>query len=308
MARYLDEFAPTRVSAAWIADMAEDVLAWWSDKTLADVNGRNCRAYAEWRVAQPIRSFKRSKPRNVGRSTARHELSVLQAAIRYFNREYGPLTALPVVTLPPKTPPKTGYFWTRQEAARRVRAARRRPETHHLVRLILIGLYSGTRLGAMLRLRWVPSVRDGWIDVEAGIMHRRGTGAAETKKRRPPARIHHRLLQHLQRWQRQDAAHGISYVIHFEGRPVKRVKRSWATVRRMAGSDRPDGTHILRHTAATWFMSDGLAVAEIAGFLGMSVQTLEDVYGHHHPDFQENVARSSPGKRPGIGMNRTRTR
>jgi Tfp pilus assembly protein PilE len=31
---------------------------------------------------------------------------------------------------------------------------------------------------------------------------------------------------------------------------------------------------------------------EASGFLGMTVQTLESVYGHHHPDFQHAAANS----------------
>jgi hypothetical protein len=37
----------------------------------------------------------------------------------------------------------------------------------------MIGLYSGTRIDAMLRLRWLPSPEGGWVDVDNGIIHRR---------------------------------------------------------------------------------------------------------------------------------------
>src|SRR5215469_18452834 len=39
-----------------------------------------------------------------------------------------------------------------------------------------------------------------------------------------------------------------------------------------------------RHTAATWLMRAGVDKWEAAGFLGMSVEMLDRVYGHHHPD------------------------
>jgi hypothetical protein len=38
----------------------------------------------------------------------------------------------------------------------------------------------------------------------------------------------------------------------------------------------------LRHTAATWLMQAGVDRWEAAGFLGMSVEMLDRVYGHHH--------------------------
>src|SRR5262245_31900354 len=56
---YLREWASTRTSSAWIASMAEPVLQWWGAKSLAEINGRSCRAYVNWRTAQPIRKFKR---------------------------------------------------------------------------------------------------------------------------------------------------------------------------------------------------------------------------------------------------------
>ena len=60
----------------------------------------------------------------------------------------------------------------------------------------------------------------------------------------------------------------------------------------------PDVTpHTLRHTAATWLMQSGADLWDSAGFLGMSVATLEHVYGHHHPDHQrtavENLGRKA---------------
>ena len=66
----------------------------------------------------------------------------------------------------------------------------------------------------------------------------------------------------------------------------------------------------LRHTAATWVMQNGGDLWQAAGFLGMTVEMLERVYGHHHPDFQreaaEAVARSPGQKRDRNPVNETR--
>ncbi len=50
--------------------------------------------------------------------------------------------------------------------------------------------------------------------------------------------------------------------------------------------------HTLRHTAATWLMRAGTDLWQAAGYLGMTVETLERVYGHHHPEFQVEAAQN----------------
>jgi integrase len=60
----------------------------------------------------------------------------------------------------------------------------------------------------------------------------------------------------------------------------------------------PDVTpHILRHTAATWQMQLGTDKWQAGGFLGMSVETLERTYGHHHPNHL-TAARDAFDRRP----------
>lgn len=131
MSIYLREHAETSRSKAWIAHMAGPVLEWWSGKTLAEIHKLNCRHYTKWRTAQPIKQQRKgTKPkaiRRVSEGTARHELSVLSAAIHHYHEDprYGPLDAMPVIELPPKPTQRENYFLTRQQIAERVRAARR---------------------------------------------------------------------------------------------------------------------------------------------------------------------------------------
>jgi hypothetical protein len=44
-------------------------------------------------------------------------------------------------------------------------------------------------------------------------------------------------------------------------------------------------------------MQAGVDKWKAAGFLAMSMETLERVYGHHHPDYQEEAAEGI-GRRP----------
>ena len=74
-----------------------------------------------------------------------------------------------------------------------------------------------------------------------------------------------------------------------EGRVVDDPHGAWATAIKRAGL--PGVTrHTLRHTRATHLMLAGIEPWEAAGALGMTVRTLERVYGHHSPDWQEKAA------------------
>src|SRR5262249_46191007 len=104
MSIYLREHAEGSRSKNWIAHMAGPILEWWGGKTLADIDKESCGKYVKWRAAQPIKQQRKgTKPkanRRVSESTARHELSVLVAALNHFHRsKRGPLDAMPVVEL-----------------------------------------------------------------------------------------------------------------------------------------------------------------------------------------------------------------
>ena len=91
--------------------------------------------------------------------------------------------------------------------------------------------------------------------------------------------------------ERHDTKHAITYVVHYLGAPIRKLRRAWASV---GGGN--DGPHICRHTAATWLMQGRVDIYEAAGYLGMTPETLWSTYGHHHPDFQKSAA-TATGKR-----------
>ena len=81
---------------------------------------------------------------------------------------------------------------------------------------------------------------------------------------------------------------------------MRSVRKAFAAAVRVAGLDEAVTPHILRHTAATWVMQNGADLWQAAGFLGMTPEMLQSRYGHHHPDFQRDVAEAvtgSPGQK-----------
>ncbi len=145
----------------------------------------------------------------------------------------------------------------------------------------MIALHTGQRKEAILSLRWPQ------IDLEGSSIQWNPEGRAQTKKRRPRARIPSKLLPHLRR--ARERGFDLGYVIHNDGRPIGDIKKSFADACRRAEL-KGVHPHVLRHTRATWGMQAGTGIWELAGFLGMTPETLEKVYGHHHPEFQLSAA------------------
>jgi integrase len=241
---------------------------------LGDINGAKCRQFAKQN------------------ENARRKLEDLRAAINHYYREG--LTDRPVaVPLPERGPPKERWL-TRHEAAQLILAAWRyrevqkgyatgRKSRQHVARFILVGIYSGTRAAAICEAALCDGPRgpadSGFVDLANGVFYRRPTGTRETKKRRPPIPLPKRLLAHLRRWHRL----GARYCVEWYGNPVGDVDKAFRANARSIGLD--DVTpHTLRHTATTWLMQLGTDKWEAAEYLGMTAETLERVYGHHHPD------------------------
>ena len=89
---------------------------------------------------------------------------------------------------------------------------------------------------------------------------------------------------------------GARYVIEDRGQPVGSIKTAWRAALVASGIDhcRP---HDLRHTCATWLMQAGADQWHAAGFLGMGLDVLQRVYGHHHPDYMRTAVEALDRKR-----------
>jgi integrase len=80
------------------------------------------------------------------------------------------------------------------------------------------------------------------------------------------------------------------FVVNFRGRKIDRPVSSWERVRDAAGLPEYVTPHVLRHSRATHMMRAGVNPWDAANALGMSLEVLTKVYGHHHPDWQKDAA------------------
>ncbi|AZB54629.1 integrase [Cereibacter sphaeroides] len=287
---YGEEHGPTVADPQRIGYAIEALMTFWGNLRVAAIRGETCRTYARQRGRAP--------------GTIRRELGTLQAALNHCVRE-GHLLSAPKVTLPEK--PKARERWlTQEEAYWLLRAARNlRRDGRHLAWFIVAGLYTGTRKTALLGLRInQPGTDAGWVDTERGVLYRAGSGKRETNKRQPSVRLPRQLRALLA----AGARSGRRFVVQTsEGNRVADIKKAWAgavvKAAEMAAKagreiDLSDTTpHVLRHTAITWAMQRGADMWEAGGFFGVSRETMEEVYAHHHPDHQASAVEAMERRR-----------
>jgi integrase len=293
LAIYLDDTGPRQASRSKFESRIGRLNEYWGGKKLAEVTGEACREYVRQRG-------------NIG--GARRDLEDLRAAIEHHAKE-GLHRGVVRVTLPEKGPPRDRWL-TRQEVAAILRTCWRYREVQtihrgrntgefqqtgkrplrHLARFILIAIYTGSRPGTVMTASPHRGEGRSYVDLESGIFYRLAEGARETNKRQPPVPLPPRLLAHLRRWTDRGVIN--QYFLEWNGQPVRSVKTAFKTALRLAGVHGRISPHTLRHTAATWLMQNGVDKWEAAGFLGMSVEMLDRVYGHHHPDHLRRAAMS----------------
>ena len=320
---YSRERAPALSDPVSVSGWIDHLLDFWGERTCADVKRSTCLAYVSARTSQPRRAAKTDEARAVlvAPQTARRELETLSAAIGWWDREQ-PFTRRPMVTLPEK-PESPRDALTRSQAAALLLAAmgwrrqadgrwRRlsvsaRANRAHVRRFILMGLYTGTRPGVMPKLLWHESPTSAWVDLDAGIIYRRGKAEKDHRtKRRPMVRLPGRLLAHLRRWRAADEAASLDReaplvsVLHHGGEPIDgRIRRAFAACVRDAGLPPEVTPHWMRHTAATWLVEADCPPWDAAGYLGMTTATLEKCYGHHRPTHQARARGALAGRNNG---------
>jgi len=234
------------------------LLDFFGDKMLDYVTGQTCRAYVKSRSSQ---------------SSARRELEDLRAAIRHHRME-GLCNQVIDVRLPPKSQPRERWL-TRSETARLLYTAWR--TSPHVARFILIGIYTGTRSGAIFTASLSQVSGRGYIDTKTGIFYRKAFGKKATKKRQPPIILPGRILAHIRRWQRLGLCN--KALIEYHGEPITRITKAFTHAAERAAL--PNVTpHTLRHTAATWMMENGAEPSDVAKYLGMTEAMIEQTYGH----------------------------
>ena len=283
------------------------------DKVIGDLDPAAVLDYIEARMTDRHGSYsKRKKAPLVSLSTACDDVSHLRRAIRAYV-EFFQISWMPAIKVPAHFTRREflvdrhlfarilescrGYVWdtatdgwlmeeVRDPATgetRRVRVRRDSSTVLHrrsVARLVRLSLYSGTRHGAAIDIRWRLNARGGCIDLVNNIIHRAGYGVnPEEGKPQTSSAMRPQLAILTWIWSRQDAALGISHLIHKpDGQPY-RCKLSGTVREVMADAGIPEVcVHHLRHAAISHMMQDGYCVGTVSDVIGVSPKTVWRVY------------------------------
>ncbi|CDN46869.1 site-specific integrase [Neorhizobium galegae] len=175
----------------------------------------------------------------------------------------------------------------------------------HLARFILLAVSTGSRKDKVERVGFKDEGDRPWVElwqepvmrthritgeerqvlVWRGRYHRLGDDEVKYKTKKAPSfPITEIAANRLARWRAQGIDYPCAYPYHRTGKQEPGdVKDGMRTLfDEVLGVDNDAVIHIFRHTAATWMCSQAdLPLPSIAGYLGMSTETLVKTYAKH---------------------------
>lgn len=207
-----------------------------------------------------------AKQREVSAGTILRSLGILKAAIHYAEGNRW-IERQPQFVMPVRQPPPRDLWLTREQVSILIDQAK----SPHIQLFIMIAVSTAARSGAILDLTWQQ------LDFDRRIIdYGRGYG----NKRRAVVPMNDDVYVALCTARELALT---DHVIEFNGKPIRSLKKSFSKL--CKENNIKASPHVLRHTAATWMVMDGVPLAEVARLLGDSERTVEKVYGKHAPDY-----------------------
>ncbi len=169
-----------------------------------------------------------------------------------------------------KEPRKPRRYLTREEIAAVIEHAPRwfRP-------LVVAGVYTGARKCELTRLRWSD------IDFDGGkiALYRPKVGNADSIDLHPDVAEELKALR-TRREKRKEVKDTDYVFLSRRGGPFTNVSRSWEITLERAGLAGREGLtyHSLRHTHATWFLSNGGSITDLQAQLGHAAVSTTQIY------------------------------
>lgn len=199
------------------------------------------------------------------------DLGVLRAAVTWAGKSAGATFALP------SAPPPRERYLTIEEVDRMIEAA----ALPHVKLFIRLAWATAGRASAILELTWDRvDFKRRQIQLSKSEGRRKGRATVPFGDRLEEAlRLAHEVRE-------------TDHVIEWGGKPVRSMKRSFATAAEAAGID-DVSPHVMRHSAAVRMAEDGVPIVEIAQFLGHTdPRVTYRTYARFSPDYLRRAAKA----------------
>ncbi|MBD5641857.1 MAG: site-specific integrase [Desulfovibrio sp.] len=244
---YLRQRQFTKKSLGWQLDSMKLALSLYGQKPVSEIGEADIKAVIAGETAKGVKPV-----------TVRNRLRVLYTVLRYaYDNGWCGLPRLP------KLPP-AGYQRfvppTPQELADMLALA-----PGHLQRVIIIGSQCGVRIGQseLFKLRWED------VDLQRLVLRVHGSRKnTDAPWREVP--IRKELAPAFMQWQQADIEARVEWLIHWQGKPVKSIKKAWDRLLAAAGITRHIRPYDLRHAFATELIAAGVDIGTTAKLMGHS--------------------------------------
>ncbi|MDC8803877.1 site-specific integrase [Halomonas pacifica] len=267
MVEYLKGSAHLR-SIETLKMQTQTLRGFFGGREVGSITGMDIKAYIRWR-------------REAGRANAtiNRELAALSSAINYCNREWDWGMTNPVKGRLLKEPHHRERYLTRAEVGRLISEARALRQGDLLADFIELAVHTGCRRGELLGLEWSRvTLEKGRETITLNARHTKSG-----KPRQVP--LNAAAVAAIKRratWRAEHAPGSPWVFCRPGGGPVKSLRNGFERAAGEAGLT-DLRIHDLRHTAASWLVTDGVPLEVVKELLGHSSITMSERYAHLAP-------------------------
>ncbi|WP_286903151.1 tyrosine-type recombinase/integrase [Vreelandella sedimenti] len=225
-----------------------------------------------------VRAFISARQKDgVKPATINRELSILSAMINYAIIHLEWPMSNPVRGRMLKEPEGRVRWLTHSEADRLVAAAKTQRSGERLADFILLGLNTGARMNELLKMTWSR------VDFDNALLHLEGEDNKSAKRRSVPLNDEaNAALKRRWVWVASNCPHSEWVFAKADGERLGNLRNGFNTAcsaARIANFR----IHDLRHTCASWMVSQGVPLLDVKDVLGHSTVKMTEKYAHLAP-------------------------
>lgn len=271
---YFEQVLKNPVTIKQAGYHAAQIVEIFGNKRAANLTAVDARSFMEMQIE-----------RGCSQMTVNRRVGILRTALSWaVNIGVLPSNPLSEINLPRATP-KSIQPPTPDELKKMLHVAPK-----HIFRTILIGLYTGARVGPseLFKLQWQH------VDLWNRIIN---LPCAE-KNRHINTRvipINDLLMGYLPAWKSEDERDEIPWVVHYGKKPIRTLGKSWKVTMEKAGITRSFRPYDLRHAYATYALAHGADIKTVAEIMGHAdASMILKTYQHVQPEMKRKAVEVIP--------------